>query len=377
MPAEHSPPADRPALYAIARETLTLCAVCKYCDGFCPVFRQRDAVGGDDGNTPPTFRDADVDWLASLCHGCRACWDACQYAPPHAYAIAVPQTLAAIRQHQQTPLPALRRALLPVSLLLSLLLPLLVLGLIPADVVFSPHTGPGAFYAVLPWAWLTGLAGATLSAAALLTLWRIRVFWRHIGGGRLTTADWKTGLRQGLTLTHLDHPRRRRAHHALTGGFGLCFAATAVATVWHHGFGWIAPYPLLSLPVALGTSGGVLMLLGCAGLLRENRRSAAAVQTPARDQTLLILLALVAASGLALLALRDTAAMGLLLAWHLGLVLVLFLALPLGGLAHAPLRLAAILKAARLDRQRAERARKEPERAEQTRKKPEKDDDGG
>lgn len=352
-------PEDAAALYAVARETLTLCAVCKYCDGFCPVFRQRDAVGGvlPGSGQAPAFTDADVDWLASLCHGCRACWDACQYAPPHAYAIAVPQTLAAVRRRQQTPLPALRRHLLAVMLAASALLPLLMLLLIPVGVLFGVHTGPGAFYAVLPWGWLSGLAGAALLAALGLSLWRMRRFWRRIGVSgvgpdRLTGADWRAGLRQALTLRHLDHPRRRRAHHALTGGFGLCFAATAVATLWHHGFGWIAPYPLLSLPVGLGTAGGVLMLLGCAGLWRENRRSAAAVRTPPGQQTLLALLALVAATGLALLALRGTALMGLLLGWHLGLVLVLFLALPLGGLAHAPQRLAAVLKAVRLDRRR-------------------------
>lgn len=352
-------PEDAAALYAVARETLTLCAVCKYCDGFCPVFRQRDAVGGvlPGSGQAPAFTDADVDWLASLCHGCRACWDACQYAPPHAYAIAVPQTLAAVRRRQQTPLPALRRHLLAVMLAASALLPLLMLLLIPAGVLFGVHTGPGAFYAVLPWGWLSGLAGAALLAALGLSLWRMRRFWRRIGVSgvgpdRLTGADWRAGLRQALTLRHLDHPRRRRAHHALTGGFGLCFAATAVATLWHHGFGWIAPYPLLSLPAGLGTAGGVLMLLGCAGLWHANRRSAAAVRTPPGQQTLLVLLALVAATGLALLALRATALMGLLLGWHLGLVLVLFLALPLGGLAHAPQRLAAVLKAVRLDRRR-------------------------
>lgn len=370
-------PEEDAALYAVARQTLTLCAVCKYCDGFCPVFRQRDAVGGalPGAGQAPAFTDADVDWLASLCHGCRACWDACQYAPPHAYAIAVPQTLAAVRRQQQTPLPGLRRRLLAVMLAASGLLPLLMLGLIPPEVLFAVHTGPGAFYAVLPWGWLSGLAGGALLLAMALSLGRMVWFWRHIGvsgrgsgGGpdRLTGADWRAGLRQALTLRHLDHPRRRRAHHALTGGFALCFAATAVATLWHHGFGWIAPYPLLSLPVGLGTVGGLLMLAGCGGLWRENRRSAAAVRTPPGQQGLLILLALVAATGLALLALRGTAAMGLVLGWHLGLVLVLFLALPLGGLAHAPQRLAAVLKAARLDRRRQAAAGSEksgPEKA--------------
>ena len=49
-------------------------------------------------------------------------------------------------------------------------------------------------------------------------------------------------------------------------------------------------------------------------------------------------------TGLALLAWRDTAAMALLLAVHLGCVMALFLTLPYGKFAHAVYRCAALLK---------------------------------
>ena len=43
------------------------------------------------------FTSADLDYLANLCHNCAECYYACQYAPPHEFAVNVPKTLAEIR----------------------------------------------------------------------------------------------------------------------------------------------------------------------------------------------------------------------------------------------------------------------------------------
>lgn len=65
---------------------------------------------------------------------------------------------------------------------------------------------------------------------------------------------------------------RRRFHHLTFYGFLLCFAATSVATVYHHALRWKAPYPFWSLPVLLGTAGGIGPPAGPAGLLWLNLR---------------------------------------------------------------------------------------------------------
>ena len=56
------------------------------------------------------------------------------------------------------------------------------------------------------------------------------------------------------------------------------------------------------------------------------------------------LLFLVSLTGLVLLAWRESAAMPLLLAVHLGVVMALFLTLPYGKMAHGVYRSAALLK---------------------------------
>jgi citrate/tricarballylate utilization protein len=141
--------------------------------------------------------------------------------------------------------------------------------------------------------------------------------------------------------------RRRRFHHLTFYGFMLCFASTGVATIYHYLFGWHAPYAFLSVPVLLGTVGGIGLLAGAAGLLWLNLRRAPAHGDPKQrpmDRAFIGLLLATSASGLALLAWRDSNAMPALLAVHLGLVMALFLTLPYGKFAHGVYRSAALLK---------------------------------
>jgi citrate/tricarballylate utilization protein len=168
---------------------------------------------------------------------------------------------------------------------------------------------------------------------------------------------WRA-LRDGITLRHLHatgrdcvsgeeerQPWRRWFHHLAMSGFLLCFASTSVAAVYHTAFGWLAPYSYTSLPVLLGSFGGVALLVGCAGQWTARARRDGALRDPAQDgpdQAFIALLFIVSFTGLALLALRESAVMGRLLALHLGAVLALFVTLPYGKFVHGFYRLAAL-----------------------------------
>ncbi len=79
----------RDSALAEARRTMEICNACRYCEGFCPVFpamEQRRA-----------FADGDLGYLANLCHNCKGCWHACQYAPPHEWGLNLPRTFAELR----------------------------------------------------------------------------------------------------------------------------------------------------------------------------------------------------------------------------------------------------------------------------------------
>jgi citrate/tricarballylate utilization protein len=140
---------------------------------------------------------------------------------------------------------------------------------------------------------------------------------------------------------HLAGKRRTRSSAC------LCFAATCVATLYHYLLDYHAPYPFFSAPVVLGTLGGIGLLVGPAGLLWLNlRRHPLHGDTAQRpmDRGFIVLLFLISLTGLALLAGRDTGAMGLMLAIHLGTVMALFLTLPYSKFAHGIYRSAALLK---------------------------------
>jgi citrate/tricarballylate utilization protein len=158
----------------------------------------------------------------------------------------------------------------------------------------------------------------------------------HGGGGGCTSEGSDT-----------PSPARRMFHHFTFYGFLFCFAATSVATIYHYAFGWHAPYRLVSVPVVLGTIGGIGLVVGPIGLLMlQARRDPALTDTAHRgmNSAFILMLFLTGATGLLLLILRNTAAMGMLLAIHLGFVMGLFLSLPYGKFVHGLYRFLALVK---------------------------------
>lgn len=358
-----------------ARKAMQICNACRYCEGYCAVFPAMELRR--------SFADGDLEYLANLCHNCRGCYYACQYAPPHEFGINLPKTFAELRaetyEDYAWPRPLARlfyRNGLVVSLVTAVSLALvmiLTMALQESSVLFAPHSGPGAFYAVIPYEVMVTLGSLTFGYAIIALLAGFVRFWTGTGGTLRELTDLR-GLRRSLadvaTLRNLgggddgqgcNYPdesfsnARRWLHHFMFYGFLLAFAATSVATVYDHVFGWIAPYSYLSLPVVLGTLGGIGLLIGPAGLFCLKLvadPAPSARHLLGMDVALLALLFLTSLTGLVLLALRETPAMGLLLAVHLGFVLALFLVLPYSKFVHGIYRFAALLRAAR-ERQHA------------------------
>ncbi|NLH82919.1 MAG: tricarballylate utilization 4Fe-4S protein TcuB [Phyllobacteriaceae bacterium] len=344
----------RLAALAAARRVLNVCTVCGYCDGLCEVFPAAQGAGELD--------DATVVRLSHLCHACRSCAPACQYASPHPFAIDVPMALSRVREGSWRRRPGL--ALMPVAAV-----PVAVAMATPAEVLFAPHLGAGAFERIVP---LTATIVAALAALARPT-W---VFGREIAGSfrHLPKGDRLAGLAEAVRRIAVfrdldgggggcgeDGERlgrlRRWSHLAVLHGFLACFAATVVGAFDRHVLGLVAPHALSSLPVVLGMGGGVALAAGTLGMIVAKARTDPKLDVAARDFTLPVVLFLVAASGLALLACRETAAMGTVLALHLGLVLGFFSSAADGRFAHAPLRAMAMWHAAIERRMRGARGR--------------------
>lgn len=337
------------------RRQAQICNSCRYCEGYCAVFPAMHAERA--------FADANLTQLANLCHNCRNCYYACQYTAPHAFDLNLPAALAQVRQDswEEMAFPAafgraFHRSGTPIALAL-----VAAIALIFALARALPGDGAG-FYAVLSHSAMV----AIFLPAFVLPLLALGVslgrYWRHVGGGPVSLAAVRAAFGSAGRMRNLagghgegcnfeDEDRftqaRRHMHQAVMYGFLLCFASTTVATIQHYLFAMPAPYPLLSLPKLFGVPGGILLCLGTAGLMALKRRGRADLQdTRVRggEFAFTLLLFLTGASGLALYALRGTAALEPLLALHLGAVLTLFLLTPYSKMAHGFYRLAALVR---------------------------------
>ena len=347
----------------VARQ-LQICNACRYCEGFCAMFPAM--------TRRLEFGKADIHYLANLCHNCGACLHACQYAPPHEFAVNVPQAMAQVRGQTYADYawpPALgalyKRNGLTVSLALAAGLSLfLLLALQMNGTLWSDNLG-GNFYKLFPHNLLVSLFAPVFLFAALALTLGVRRFWQDMtpatSGAALTAPATSEATHDVLRLKYLDGGHgegcnneddaftlsRRRAHHLTFYGFMLCFAATSLATVYHYAFGWMAPYDLPSLPKVLGAVGGVSLLLGTAGLFKLNLQRhpmhGDAAQKP-MDLGFIALLFFTSLSGLALWLGRGSVALPALLAIHLGVVMALFATLPYGKFAHGIFRTAALLR---------------------------------
>lgn len=347
-----------------AERVMVICNACRYCEGFCAVFpaieRRR------------TFSGHDLIYFASLCHNCRGCYYACQYAPPHEFDLNVSKILQTLRveTYRDFLWPGFlggmfQRNGLAVTLItaVAVVIVVLLVSLRGNSIVFSSHHGEGAFYAVIPWSLMVIpalLIGFCVLGAIIVGVAR---FWRDMGEklGRLVTP--RVLLRataDTLRLRYLEggghgcnYPderfshARRWFHHLVFYGFMLALAATTIAAFYENILHRVAPYPFWSLPVFLGTVGGVALLIGAGGMFWFKWQSDPAPANRSlfgMDLVFSMLLFLTSLTGLLLLVLRETPAMGTLLSVHLGVVLGLFITLPYGKFVHAVYHYAALIK---------------------------------
>ena len=348
---------------------MQICNACRYCEGFCAVFPAM--------TRRIEFNTADVHYLANLCHNCGACLHACQYAPPHDFAVNVPLAMAKVRQETYIdyawPL-AMGRLYKQNGITLALassisLIAFLLFTLALNGAIFMAPNG-GNFYAIFSHNTLALMFGAVFLFAIFAIGIGVTRFWHQISPGAISGVAAAEATHDVLTLKYLGGGHgegcnneddafslwRKRFHHFTFYGFMLCFASTSVATLYHYLLGLSAPYALNSLPVILGTLGGIGLIIGPVGLLYLNyKRDSAhgdANQKP-MDRAFILLLLLISASGLGLLAYRDTSWMSIWLVVHLGFVMSFFLTMPYGKFAHGIYRTAALLKNAIEKRQKS------------------------
>jgi citrate/tricarballylate utilization protein len=344
------PPAELPVRRDALSEgnrLMTICNSCRYCEGFCAVFPAMERR--------LHLSEADLHYLANLCHNCAECFYACQYAPPHEFAVNVPKALAEIRvdSYRKYCWPGTIRG---PGVIIALGVVLAVIAL-----VLIPDTRGGNFYEAVPHNAMVGVFGAM--GGLVLVLWGIGLarFWEESSQvPSFRAAAVLKALKDVLTLSNLAshgvgctypdqrHSQARRVfHHFTFYGFLLCFASTTVAAIYDNFFGWKAPYAYLSVPVALGAVGGAGLIIGPIGLLalrlRRDQRIIDSGQD-GMDLALIVLLVASAITGLALMALRSTSAMSPLLAVHLSVVAALFVTLPFGKFVHGIYRSAALFR---------------------------------
>jgi citrate/tricarballylate utilization protein len=347
----------------VARQ-MQICNACRYCEGFCAVFPAM--------TRRLEFGKGDIHFMANLCHNCGACLHACQYAPPHEFAVNVPQAMAQVRgqtyaDYAWPPTLGLLYKRNGLTLCLALAAGLaLFLGLaLAVNGTLWRAAVTGHFFSVFPHNLLVGLFAPVFLFSCLALGMGVRRFWRDVTpattGQSVTAPAAAEATRDILRLKYLGGGHgegcnneddaftlaRRRAHHLTFYGFMLCFAATSLATIYHYALGWDAPYDLPSLPKLLGVVGGVALILGAASLLwlnlRRDPQHGDANQKP-MDLGFIALLLASSATGLGLWLARAHAAMPALLALHLGVVMALFATLAYGKFAHGVFRTAALLR---------------------------------
>jgi citrate/tricarballylate utilization protein len=318
-----------------------------------------------------SFDKTEVTFLANLCHDCRDCFYACPYTPPHAFNVNIPEILSEVRlkSYEESTRPKFLSTLfkkqqrfVAVATLLAVILTFSVALSVLGTSFAALHLGQGSFYDIFPYL-LIIVSGAFLGAYVVILFVKGVVdfcvsirgsFWRFFNGRaiRLALIDslghrWFRGGGAGCAHES-SHPSQvfLIQHALIIYGFLSALLSTISAGVYQDIFGILPPYPIISVPVIFGLSGGVAMIAGATSILYQ-KGSVDKIPTFRSmftlDYSFLWMLEAVSATGIATLILRDTAYLGPILALHLGLVLSLFIVAPYGKFIHFLYRFASLV----------------------------------
>ena len=188
---------------------LQVCNACRYCEGFCAVFPAM--------TRRLEFDRGDVHFLANLCHNCGACLHACQYAPPHEFALKVPQAMARVRVQTYADYawpPALgvlyRRngLVLSAALALGLALFLVLAAALKGSLWHEPIAGD--FYQVFPHGLMVWIFAPVFGFAVFALAMGVRRFWQAQAPGAARGCRRRGGLaRRAAPEVPGRRPRRR------------------------------------------------------------------------------------------------------------------------------------------------------------------------
>jgi len=348
-----------------ANRQFTLCNACRYCEGLCEVFPEMELR--------TAFSEGDLSHLANLCHDCRACADACPFSEPHEFAIEIPTLMSTLRAESFASLakPAFlwrmladRTSLMRLALLAGICAVAAIFVTGDPSAIIHRHRGSGSFYAVIPHTRLVVIAAA-ITVIALVAIavsaWNMMASGPGGLGVLRSPRALAVAARDAVTLRNLKgggggcgdsasslSRSRRHLHHLVLGGFVMMFASTVAAAIEQEFMGLIPPYQVLSVPVLLGTIGGIATAAGCLGFLLASTASRDPVRAPGSrrlDRSFTTLLLAAVLTGLLTLVLRSTVLMGPALILHLGVLGAFFITLPYGKFVHAIYRYLALVRA--------------------------------
>ncbi len=338
-----------------AQRQIRICNACRYCEGYCSVF---PAI-----NRQRQFATGDIIQLANLCHNCQGCYHACQYIEPHEFKINLPQSLANVRVEswQTHSIPSFfairfQQSGVAIAAILVIAIALFIITLQNLNT-----TDGNGFYAYMSHSMMVLMFTPLFIAPLIIIAAMLKRYWQTINGKPIRLTHVQQAISSAATMKNLSGGqgqgcnyeagdrftnKRRWFHQATMFGFLLCFASTATATILHYVFQLPAPYPLLSLPKLLGLPGGILLVIGCAGLAWLKVKAnpdLGATSVRGGEMAFILLLGLTGATGLLLYFATGTSLVPVLLAIHLGTVLSLFILMPYSKMVHGFFRLAALI----------------------------------